>query len=50
MGYVVALLGIMIMCVPETAGHAQMVLQGSLGLIVFMYGLSILIKRYQKNG
>lgn len=47
MPYILTILGLLIMCVPEDASPLRVAVQGGAGLIIFMSGIGLLI---EKNG
>ena len=44
MKYALMIAGLIVMCVPETAGLLRLALQGGLGLLVFLTGVALMLE------
>lgn len=48
MPYILFIVGLLTMCVPEDASLMRFIIQGGIGLLIFMLGIGMLIESSEK--
>lgn len=48
MPYILFIVGLLTMCVPDDASVTRFIIQGGIGLLIFILGVGMLIERSEK--